>query len=86
MDFSVDVSGRAMVHRRIEMLPLMHTVDRKVIPAEEEGTGNVEEEHFVDDDVAQASKAPKDSPWITMAWREDFGRQHGQLDPVNNIA
>ena len=48
------------------MLPLMHTVDRKVIPAEEEGT-NVEEEHFVDDDVAQAPKAPKDSPWITMA-------------------
>ena len=45
---------------RIEMLPLMHTVDQKVVPAEEEGGGNAEEEHFVDDDVAQAPKAPKD--------------------------
>ena len=63
MDVSDFVSGRAMVRCRIEMLPLMHTVDRKVIPAEEEGAGNVEEEHFVDDDVAQAPKAPKDSSW-----------------------
>ncbi|CAL1136105.1 unnamed protein product, partial [Cladocopium goreaui] len=60
--------------RRIEMLPLMHTVDRKVIPAEEEGTGNVEEEHFVDDDVAQASKAPKDTHYDPMAREPRFAR------------
>lgn len=43
------------------MLPLMHTVDRKVVPAEEEGNA-AEEEHFVDDDVAEATakNAPKD--------------------------
>ena len=48
---------------RIEMLPLMHTVDRKVVPAEEEGNA-AEEEHFVDDDVAEATakNAPKDQP------------------------
>ena len=45
------------------MLPLMHTVDRKVVPAEEEGNA-AEEEHFVDDDVAEATakNAPKDRP------------------------
>lgn len=39
----------------------MHTVDRKVVPAEEEGNA-AEEEHFVDDDVAEATakNAPKD--------------------------
>ena len=43
------------------MLPLMHTVDRKVVPAEEEGNA-AEEEHFVDDDVAEATakNAPQD--------------------------
>jgi len=56
--------------RRIEMLPLMHTVDRKVVPAEEEGNA-AEEEHFVDDDVAEATakNAPKETHYDPL-WRE----------------
>eukprot|EP00438_Fugacium_kawagutii_P013839 Skav219980 [mRNA] locus=scaffold137:52766:68938:- [translate_table: standard] len=52
--------GVALARRLLmEMAPLMHTVDRKVVPAEAEGNA-AEEEHFVDDDVALA--AAKDAP------------------------
>ncbi|CAK9042641.1 unnamed protein product [Durusdinium trenchii] len=40
--------------RRIEIQPLLHSIDSKVAVPEEEGLA-AEEEHFVDDDVAQAS-------------------------------
>eukprot|EP00913_Durusdinium_trenchii_P005699 g5317.t1 len=51
--------------RRISIQPLLHSIDSKVAVPEEEGLA-AEEEHFVDDDVAQAS-AQKSEDWMGIS-------------------
>lgn len=62
----------------MEMAPLMHTVDRKVVLAEAEGNA-AEEEHFVDDDVALAAAkdAPEDQISAVVPLTFLFGIQNG---------
>ena len=48
--------------RRMEIKPLLHSTDSQVTIAEDEGQA-AEEEHFVDDDMAQeTAKDTKDAP------------------------
>ncbi|CAE7243842.1 Cebpz [Symbiodinium sp. CCMP2592] len=74
---SLGVLRDLVVARRTEIRPILHTVDSNIVVSREAGV-DAEEEHFVDDDVAEAQQEanPEDVPttYDSLAREPRFAR------------
>ncbi|CAE7262902.1 Cebpz [Symbiodinium natans] len=75
---SLGVLRDLVMARRTEIKPILHTVDSKIVISREEGA-DAEEEHFIDDDVAEAQQQeanPKEVPtqYDSLAREPRFAR------------